>query len=125
VPQIDREHQVLIDQVSEFSDAVDRGASRAELNLRVTQLMEGFESHFRSEEALMRAKGYPNLGAHAGEHQRLLEQMGGFRNSLASGGVSLCDALGRFVQLWTEQHVKGPDASFARFLHALSPHEGD
>ena len=117
VPQVDREHGALIAQVNEFSVAVDLGAVRGELEIRLTQLIEGFQRHFESEEALMEANGYPGLKAHAGEHRKLIAEMTELRDGLGSGGIQLCGALALFARLWTERHILGADADFARFLH--------
>src|ERR1019366_5195723 len=117
VPQIDNQHRMLIALVNEFSAAVDAGASRAELELRVTQLIEAFRVHFASEERLMHSSSFPELTPHADEHRKLIAQMTGLRDGLGSGDVMLCDALALFVRLCTEQHIAGLDRSFAQFLH--------
>lgn len=116
-PQMDREHGALIAEADEFSAAVDAGASRAELEMRLTRLIEGFQDHFDAEENLMRSRGFPWLEPHIDEHRKLIGQMRELRDALGSGGVKLCDALVLFVRMWAEQHIKGPDASLAQFLH--------
>jgi hemerythrin len=116
-PQMDREHEALIAQADEFSAAVDAGASRAELEMRLTRLMEGFQDHFDAEETLMRSRSFPWWEPHTDEHRKLMGQMRELRDALGSGGVKLCDALALFVRMWAEQHIKGPDASLAQFLH--------
>ena len=116
VPLMDNQHRELIAVVNEFSTAVDAGASRAELELRVTQLIEAFQAHFVSEEGLMQSNGFPGLTLHADEHRKLIAQMTALRDGLGSGDVKLCDALALFVRLWTEQHIAGLDKTFAQFL---------
>jgi hemerythrin len=123
VPQADREHAALIAQVNDFSDALDAGAARAQLEMRLTRLIEGFQKHFDSEEALMRSSAFSGLEPHAEEHRKLIGQMSGLRDDLGSGWVKLCGALGLFVRIWTEQHITGPDAEFARFLQEGKPTE--
>jgi hemerythrin len=113
---MDNQHRQLIAMVNEFSAAVDAGASRAEIELRVTQLMEAFEVHFDSEERLMQYSCFPGLTPHADEHRKLIAQMTGLRDGLASGGVQLCNALILFVRVWTEQHIAGLDRTFAQYL---------
>ena len=116
VPQMDREHWELIVEADAFSAAVDAGASRTELEMRLTRLIDGFQSHIDAEEGLMRSNNFPGTEAHVAEHRKLIAQMIGLRDALGSGGVKLCDALALFVRLWTEQHIQGPDANFAQFL---------
>ncbi len=118
VPDIDREHKELIDQANTFAGAVDGGASRAELQVRLTQLIEGFRRHCFAEERLMVVSAYPGIASHAEEHRKLVAQMTGLRDDLSAGVVSLCQALAQFVQLWTGQHIAGPDASFGAYLRA-------
>ena len=114
--QIDREHWELIAEENEFAGAVEAGASRAELEIRLTRLIQGFQSHFQSEEGLMRVNGFPGLERHSTEHRRLIGQISELRNDLESGVVKLCETLAGFVRLWTEQHITGPDARFEEFL---------
>ncbi|MCX6628691.1 MAG: hemerythrin family protein [Candidatus Solibacter sp.] len=117
VPQMDHEHLELFAREDEFSAAVDAEASRAELEMRLTQLIEGFQKHFDSEESLMRTNSFPGLELHIDEHRKLLGQMSGLRDDLSSGVVNRCYALAQFVRLWTEHHMTGADTNFARFLH--------
>jgi hemerythrin-like metal-binding protein len=124
-PLLDSEHAALIAKVSEFSAALDAGASRAELEMRLTRLMERFQLHFDAEESLMQSSGFPGLKQHAEEHRKLIGQMSVLRDDLGSGWVKLCGALGLFVRLWTEQHITGPDASFAHFLREGKPACGE
>ena len=124
VPQIDNQHRKLIAAVNEFSVAVDAGSSRAELELRVTQLMEAFQAHFVSEERLMQSSSFPGLAPHADEHRKLIAQLTGLRDGLGSGDVKICDALALFVRIWTEQHIAGPDRTFAHFLGDANPGRG-
>ena len=73
--QIDREHWELIAEENEFAAALEGGASRAELEMRLTRLIQGFQNHFHSEEALMRSNGFPGLEPHVNEHRKLIGQM--------------------------------------------------
>jgi hemerythrin-like metal-binding protein len=115
-PQIEREHLELQAAGIAFSAAVVAGATRAELFIRATWLLEDFQRHFDSEEGLMRSNSFPGLKPHVDEHRKLIDQMSGLRDDIGSGVVNRCDALAVFVRLWSEQHMAGPDAHFARFL---------
>jgi hemerythrin len=117
VPQLDQEHAALISLANEFTAAVSADASRAELELRLTQLIEAFQNHFQSEEELMHTRAFPEWTSHAVEHSKLISQMRELRDELALGSVHICEALGTFVRFWTEQHIQGPDAGFAGFCH--------
>ena len=106
----------MISLANEFTAAVSADASRAELELRLTQLIEDFQNHFQSEEELMRSSNFSGLATHAAEHSKLISQISELRDQLALGSVHVCDALGSFVRVWTEHHIQGPDARFAHYL---------
>ena len=113
--QLDREHWELIAEEKEFAAALDEGASRAELEMRLSHLIQAFQRHFQSEEGLMRLNGFPELARHSADHRKLIRQM----RNLRRPGLwhrKLCETLAGFVRLWTEQHITGPDARFAQFL---------
>jgi hemerythrin len=116
VPQMDDEHRALISQANQYASAVDAGASRAELELRLTQLVEAFQVHFASEEGLMQSNSFPGLTPHAAEHRKLIGQMIALRDCVGAGDVQICNALILFVRVWTERHIDGLDRSFAHFL---------
>jgi hemerythrin-like metal-binding protein len=116
VPQMDDEHRKLISQANEYASAVEAGASRAELELRLTQLVEAFQVHFASEERLMQSNNFPGFEPHAAEHRKLIGQMTSLRDCVGAGDVQICNALVLFVRVWTEQHIDGLDRSFAQFL---------
>ncbi len=116
VQEMDDEHRKLISQANEYASAVEDGASRAELELRLTQLVEAFQVHFASEERLMQSSNFPEFEPHAAEHRKLIEQMTSLRDCVGAGDVQICGALILFVQVWTEQHIDGLDRSFAQFL---------
>jgi hemerythrin-like metal-binding protein len=114
--QLDREHWELIAEEREFSAAVKKGASRAELEMRLSRLIQVFQRHFQSEEDLMRLNGFAGLKRHSADHRKLIGQIRELRAGLDSGVVRLCETLADFVRLWAEQHISGPDAHFAQFL---------
>ena len=114
--QLDREHWELIAEEKEFAAALDEGASRAELETRLSHLIQAFQRHFQSEEGLMRLNGFPELARHSADHRKLIRQIRELEDGLDSGVVRLCETLAGYVRLWMEQHIAGPDARFAQFL---------
>ncbi|SPE40775.1 hypothetical protein SBA3_3920007 [Candidatus Sulfopaludibacter sp. SbA3] len=117
VPQMDDDHTALITQEDEFSTAVAADAPRAELFVRLTQLIEAFRYHFDCEESMMRSNRFKSWKRHAQEHLTLIEQMSWLRDDLAAGTVNQCGAMVLCMRDWTEQHIIGADKRFACYLH--------
>ena len=118
--KMDREHLTLIAAENEFSAAVDREAPRAELEMRLTLLIDGFRAHFDSEEGLMASNGFPGLKSHTKEHRELIEQLTELRDDLGAGAINLCSALSAFVRLWTEEHIRMMDSHLSNFLSSTA-----
>jgi hemerythrin-like metal-binding protein len=116
VPRLDAEHHRLLAQSNQFAGAVAEGATSAELEVRLKNLIDSFEQHCESEEEAMRNAGYPQAAEHTEEHRRLIAQIKGLRDDLSAGSVQVCNALAVFVQVWTERHIAGPDAALAVYL---------
>jgi hemerythrin len=121
VARMDVEHEVLLAAADAFRYAVKARRPGSELEESLRQLILTVEDHFASEEALMRDSGYAALEAHAAEHARLVAQLGAVNAELASGAINPCGALAVFVEVWTKEHIQGPDRQFARHLSAVRP----
>jgi len=69
VEVIDEQHREVFAHVARFLSTVESG--RIEELLELLHFLGTYvEAHFRTEEDLMRESEYPDLGAHAKEHER-------------------------------------------------------
>jgi hemerythrin-like metal-binding protein len=116
IPEIDGQHQELVARASDLRNALDAATPRHELQAMLSALIESAENHFRSEEKMMRAHRYNGYAPHAAEHADLLEQVYLIRREFSSGKINPSVALMVFMQVWTEQHILGPDKQFAKSL---------
>jgi hemerythrin-like metal-binding protein len=112
-----REHFELRVRADAFAAAVEAGVSLRGIENQLTQLIAAFESHFSSEEGLMRSTGFPGLLPHTDEHRRLIAQIRELHEGLSAGAIHVCEGVTHFTRLWMEQHCAGPDAALAQFLH--------
>ena len=71
IPEIDAQHQRLIELVNRLHEALLGGAEREVRDSLLSQLMEGTQNHCADEEELMLRYGYPESKAHKSEHDRL------------------------------------------------------
>ncbi len=119
VPRLDREHAEILESADEIRSVLSSPVP----NPRVVEgLLAEFTrkmaDHFASEEEMMQSRGYRSWRAHAREHKRLCAQLDLVRSGVATGAISPGGPLGLFVEVWTRQHIQGPDRAFAEYLHS-------
>lgn len=116
---IDEEHNLQVSLLFAFRRAVLEGLGRDEAAELLDRFVDFTKVHFASEETLMRLYQYPQLAAHAEDHQRTLEQIAEIRATWLTGqGDAAADQTHRLVD-WTLQHIESADKAFGRYLLRL------
>ncbi|MCB1766851.1 MAG: hemerythrin family protein, partial [Candidatus Competibacteraceae bacterium] len=82
IEEIDAQHKVLVDLLNQVHEAIQQRHGVEVTNEIVEQLGEYTRIHFAVEESLMRILHYPEYERHKDEHDRLIEQLNGFRAKL-------------------------------------------
>ena len=115
LPEIDREHQALVDCVTAIELA---GPDRNSQHSAVAKLVYQTRSHFTLEETLMRIIGFADIEAHVQEHKRFLAELKAAEEEcLASGlGGESVAKLGS----WLEEHFRSDDKQYAALLTAAN-----
>jgi len=106
---IDRQHQEICNAYNRFIAASPRSVERragafSELTLAYLQ-------HFRFEEEVMRAGGYPHHESHTKVHALFMRRMMGLSNRLAHGEQVSAD-LERLVGRWLISHIRQEDVDY-------------
>jgi hemerythrin len=109
-PTIDAQHRALFGTAGAFIQAVRSGAAHPEVERLLGFVHDYTAVHFRFEENLMRAAGYPLLDEHVWEHEQFIRRLG------AQGPDGAPDALADLLASWLAQHVRGSDQRFGEYL---------
>jgi hemerythrin len=113
---IDAQHRSLVEALNGVGLATadgraHDGAERALLGLaRIT------ESHFRDEEGLMAAGGYPLSAEHRDLHADLLAQVRGLLERVRQDRAALTVPSLDFLKVWLVKHIKEDDRPLAGHL---------
>lgn len=115
VPDVDYEHQQLIELINELHRAISDGPTRVEVAAFLGQILAQIESHFALEERFMRERGYDEFAAHKSEHDDLLEELRDLMEAYEEEeAVSLdqpdLNPLGERLSLWFSTHFRTHDA---------------
>ena len=113
VKSMDVEHRLQVSLVNAIEELVRQGSDRDLVGRTAAQLAEFTQAHFQSEEMMMRLYAYPGHEAHALEHARLVEQIGGVRHRLASAEPGAPLAAIQELRSWLADHIKSMDQAFA------------
>ncbi len=114
IPEMDREHQVLIGLMNTLHDLWGRQASRLELSKALAELVSYTTRHFTDEEAYMARVGYPDVRKHHLIHEKLLSELKGFAEEFRVSG-QLGEGLFLFLKTWLKAHICGIDTKYAAF----------
>jgi hemerythrin-like metal-binding protein len=113
VPEMDREHEVLIGHMNTVHHLHQSHAGRAAIGPALNELVTYTRRHFADEEAYMSRIGFPGLRIHAGIHRQLLERVDVFAAEFARTGA-LSEDFFVFLKMWLKAHICGIDSKYAQ-----------
>jgi hemerythrin len=117
IEEIDAQHMVLVNLLNQIHEAIQQRQAAEVTGEIIRQLGEYTRVHFAVEESLMRILHYPEYERHKEEHDRLIEQLEGFRVKLGSGKSSVSFELAHFLKIWLTKHIMEADKRYtAHFL---------
>jgi len=121
-PQIDAQHRDLFTSAQAVLEAKERGAGPGEIEGLLDLLDRYVADHFATEEAVMRAAGYPQARQHLLEHGYFASGVQKLRRRLAQRGAGAEAPLVRdFLADWLAGHVGDSDRDLVRHLAAALP----
>ncbi|HLO77753.1 MAG TPA: bacteriohemerythrin [Magnetospirillum sp.] len=121
---LDSDHRILINLLNQLHDATETGQSHAVVGTVINVLVEYAEHHFRREEGLMAAAGYPDLAAHRQCHRQLEAQVRAIRDRWSSGERgALDDEVMGMLKKWLTDHILGADKSYRPWIEGVADGE--
>lgn len=121
---LDADHRILISLVNQLHDATETGQSRAVVGTVISVLAEYTEHHFRREEAMLTATGFPSLERHMAEHRNLEARVCDIRDRWAGGErQALGQEVLEFLKKWLTDHILGADKSYGPWVGNVSGQE--
>src|SRR3954447_6185500 len=75
MPAIDTQHKGLIRLINELQSAMMEGRGKEAVGKILDELVRYTESHFSTEEAMLRQRGYSQIAPHCEEHKKLTAQV--------------------------------------------------
>lgn len=116
-PDIDRDHQELVEIIDQLKAAASGGDQKARLSNALDQFRGHVQNHFPMEEAEMEVKGYPGLAKHRLAHAALADQVVELVQKDNNGETVLFSEVEHLAQA-LYRHILLDDKPFALFLAA-------
>ncbi len=116
LPHMDKDHQDLLDIINKLSAELHTGGAGRIIGDTLLELLHYTETHFRREERMLEEHGFPGLGAHRAEHQRMTKRLAEFERMYSEEDVALSQDVLRFLQNWFKHHILGLDQEYVEFM---------
>jgi len=116
VPVEDTEHRYLCELINDLHDAYLKGALAGRLTEVFEHLAAYVNRHFKNEEALMKAVGYPGLAAHRKEHEALLETTVELTEGFVEGSAKITEDTMAFLKRWLLDHIAVSDQKIGDYI---------
>ena len=118
VPEIDREHQKWFGLIYSLHQAMRDGKGKETLGPLFANATAYTLAHFSHEEALMTRVHYPELAAHAKEHEDLRRTVQEFKERFDRGEATITIELMEFLWHWLQRHTITIDRRIGEYLNA-------
>ena len=117
---LDRDHRILVDLLGQLHETTETGQSREVIGSVLTALAEYVEDHFRREEAMMAAAGFPDLAAHAEDHRELEQRVFTLhRRYFAGEKAVLGEDVIDLLKKWLTEHILVTDNSYRPWVERM------
>ena len=117
IPEIDSQHESLINLINLLHETMLQGADKATLDGLLSQLLEHTQTHFAYEEVLMSRYNYPGYEAHKSEHKRLMQHLVDLTDRYNNGDLLLSFAIVLELKGWALVHIENSDKPLGTFLN--------
>jgi len=119
VKQLDDQHKKLIDLINQLYDAMKVGKGSEVIGPVLKSLITYTQTHFSTEEQLMKLHGYPDYDAHKNEHNQLVAQVSDIKKGMDAGKMPLTQNVMNFLRDWLIKHIQGDDKKYGPFLNNM------
>ena len=115
-PVVDGQHKNLFTLINTVNTGIAEKKSKEILLDIIDRLSSYVEVHFKTEEDLMLASGYPDFNSHKKEHDSLQEQAGKLIQLFKLDRVDLTATISKFLSDWLKHHINEIDIKMIKWV---------
>jgi hemerythrin len=115
---IDDQHKELFRRVDSLMEAMKWAKGRTEIRTVIAFLGTYVVEHFQQEEVYMQEFAYPDYKSHKQEHDSLVQEYKGMKNTLLTSGLNAMEVvkIQRRLVDWLGHHIGEADKALGLFL---------
>jgi len=114
VDEIDNQHKTLLKHLNQ---CLQRGET-ADINPLLKDLRIYVDTHFATEEKLMRSINFPDFDLHQKQHQLLTEEVAKLEREMASGGKNIKNSMLSLLIEWYVRHILEYDKRIGAYVQS-------
>lgn len=116
IEEIDDQHRNLFDLINRAKALQDNAGRFEAVSDLIREMIRYSDEHFKSEDAVMINADFPLFATHRREHQRYMEKIRAFVDSLKVGRQDLIEEILAFLSVWWIEHITESDRRYARWI---------
>lgn len=116
VPRIDAQHKRIFELAASFAD----GGDQIRMMKSLAILCDHVKTHFREEEEIMAACGFPGLDAHRlqhGECRKMLVDL--LANAMRLSLDQVAEEVRQLINGWIHEHILTADFEYVQYLRSM------
>jgi diguanylate cyclase (GGDEF)-like protein/hemerythrin-like metal-binding protein len=115
---VDREHRALFIAANALLAAILSGRPADETNAALATLIDDVVQHFRDEEEILAAAGYPGAANHATVHRDLVDRAAALVERFRTGKADVGELFQFLAHEVVARHILGADRDFFPYLES-------
>jgi hemerythrin len=116
IREIDSQHQKLVGMLNALNAEMKLGKGSEASKKILKELLVYTQTHFATEEKLMKTHAYPGSDNHRSEHIKLLSEASGLEEQILKTTAPISIKLLQFLKKWLTDHIMAEDKKFGQFL---------
>jgi hemerythrin-like metal-binding protein len=116
IEKIDQQHKTFLEYLNKCYQQASRNSSAEVDPYLHDKLKEYAATHFRFEESLLQARGYPDLESHMKQHRYFESQIVELDAQQPGGRKRTTESLFVFLRDWFLCHILEDDKKFVPFI---------
>jgi hemerythrin len=119
IPQIDKQHRELCDQVDKLFEACSKGKGSDEVLKTLNFLEQYTVKHFADEEAFQQKVRYPGYVQHKAKHTEFIKTVTKLKSEATAQGVnvSMVIKINQTISDWLISHIKAVDSELKAYAN--------
>jgi len=115
---LDQQHKGLLDLVNQLWYLDPNVVSKGEIFSTLNALVKYAQTHFDTEERLLKFHEYPRLEQHQKEHVAFTEDVFKFAEKLEKNDPNIHRKIVDFIKIWYVSHILKTDREYKEFFAA-------